>query len=39
MTQTEPERWPMPAEDPEQEPVHEGAEGDPPEEEEKDSGT
>ena len=28
---TDPERWPMPAEDPETEPVHEGAESGPPE--------
>lgn len=38
MTDTEPEpedpeRWPIPAEDPEEEPVHEGAEGEPPKEE------
>ena len=29
----DPERWPIPAEDPEEEPVHEGAEGEPPKEE------
>lgn len=29
-TQADPERWPIPAKDPEEEPVHEGAEYDPP---------
>jgi hypothetical protein len=36
VTGTEPEkveRWPLPAADPDEEPVHEGAEGEPPEEE------
>ena len=35
MTDTEPEpieRWPMPAADPDEEPTHEGAEGEPPKE-------